>query len=114
MRLDGEQIRQIILAHNRGVAHSQIANDLEVDVSTIRYHVEKTERMYGTTIGVYAVVKPKKICQHPSLQCLVCKAAQDNIRRREFEHIERLSLALQKANQILEREGYDPIKVPSV
>lgn len=111
MRLDREQIRALIQAHNRGVAHGEIAATLSVDVSTVRYHVEKTERLYGTTIGVYAVVQPKKACEHPSMKCLVCGKAQDAIHRREIECIHRLTSALEQANERLTRYGYEPVEV---
>ena len=106
MRLSQHQIREILIAHNQGLPHSTIARTHNIDTSTVRYHVEKTETLYGTT-NIYAVVAPKRrACNHPSLKCLVCGMAQDHIHRRELEQINQLEAKLERANEILARFGY--------
>ena len=106
MRLTQETIRQIITAHNEGCTHSAIARTHSIDVSTVRYHVEKVEATYGTT-NVYSLVPPvRRACEHPSLKCLICGRAQDYIHRRELDTIRELKQKLERANKLLEAHGY--------
>lgn len=107
-RLTAQTIQQILVEHSQGEAKSVIARRHEVDVSTVKYHVEKFENHYGSTSAVYSLIPPTpRACQHPSLKCLVCGKAQDHIHRREREEIAQLTQRLDRANTILERHGYD-------
>lgn len=106
MRLSKEQIREILIANSQGEAKSAIAQRLHVDVSTVRYHVEIFERTYGASANVYAIIRPiQKTCNHPSLKCLVCGMAHDNLHRRETETICRLSSELDRAKRLLSKNG---------
>ncbi len=107
MRLSPDKIREIIIAHNSGQPHSAIAKEHRIDSSTVRYHVEKVEATYGTT-NVYSLIPVKrKVCNHPSLKCLVCGMAQDHMHRRELDEICQLQTKLQRANELLARFGYE-------
>lgn len=115
MRLSREDIYQIIVAHNQGEKRSVIAERFSVDNATVTYHIEQFERKYGSTRAVYSLVQPpKKVCCHPSLKCLVCGRAQDNIRREELDKINHLTRALAVANNRLETLGYEAIEPGTV
>ena len=104
-RLDRETVFEILVAHNRGEDRSVIAKRHNIDVGTVDYHVEKHERVYGSTSVVYALIKPvQSICQHPSTKCTICGKAQDFITRREREEITRL-------RSILSEHGIDPDQI---
>ncbi len=108
MRLSKETIREILIANSQGEAKSAIAARYGVDVSTVRYHVENFERTYGASANVYAVIRPiQRACSHPSLKCLVCGMAHDNIHRREVETINALTTKLNEAREILRRYGHE-------
>lgn len=110
MRLSQDTIREIITCHNRGDAPSKIASRLAIDASTVKFHIERVERTYGTT-NVYSVAPPTaKVCIHPSLKCLLCGHTRDHIRRREREKIKHLEAALEAANSIIVQNGYEPRK----
>lgn len=106
-RLLPETIKEMLVKHSQGMAISKIAKEYLVDTSTVRYHVEKFERVYGTTSNVYCVVQQvQRMCHHPSMKCLVCGVAQDAIHRRELEEIIHLKTQLEEAKAILERYGH--------
>lgn len=108
MRLSKETIREILIANSQGEAKSAIAARYNVDVSTVRYHVENFERTYGASANVYAIVRPiQRACSHPSLKCLICGMAHDNIHRRELEKIESLTIKLKGATELLRRYGHE-------
>lgn len=109
-RLSPDTIRDILTKHSQGQAVTKIAREYSVDSSTVRYHVEKFERVYGSTDNVYMLIKSvQKVCQHHSLKCLVCGKAQDSIHRQELTEIHQLKTKLKQANTILAREGYEII-----
>lgn len=113
MRLSKETIREILTAYSQGQTKSAIATTHQVDVSTVRYHIDAFERTYGSTGAVYALVRPiQRECNHPSLKCLVCGQAQDSIRRREAEEIERLTVKLNEVQSALAR--YQDVAPPNV
>lgn len=107
MRLSKTQIQEILIAHSQGEAKSAIAARFNVDVSTVRYHVEIFQRTYGAPENIYAIIRPvQKACTHPSLKCLVCGLAHDNLHRRETEAICKLSSEVDRLKAILRRYGH--------
>ena len=107
-RLSPETIREILVAHSNHVPTARIAEANNVDPSTVRYHVEAFENVYGSSAAVYALVRPvQRVCAHPSLKCLVCGVAQDNIHRHELEEITRLKIRLDQARDLLAGYGFD-------
>lgn len=110
MRLSEAIIHKMVIAYNEGRSCAAIAKDFAVDTSTVRYHIERIETMYGTTSAVYSLIKPKqKPCNHPSLQCLVCGMAADQVHSREKEKIHHLQQALIHANKILNSQGFESV-----
>jgi catalase len=110
MRLSKDQIREILIAHSHGEEKAVIAARHKIDVSTVRYHVDAFENSYSTTERIYALVRPVQVaCHHPSLKCLVCGQANDNLRRRELETIATLKEQLARANATLTHLGYEEI-----
>lgn len=108
MRLSKQQIGEILLAHHNGEAKSAIAAKYNVDVSTVRYHVEIFERTYGQPENIYAIIRPiQRACPHPSLKCLVCGMAHDNLHRRETETICKLSSEVDRLKMTLRRHGHE-------
>ena len=106
-RLSPETIREILVAHNNKVPTSRIAAENNIDASTVRYHIEAFESVYGSSSAVYALVKPvQRVCEHPSLKCLICGVAHDNIHRHELEEITRLNIKLDQARDLLTGYGY--------
>lgn len=115
MRLGRDKINQIIVAVHQGEMRSAISKRFDVDRATIDYHVEQFEERYGSTAAIYSIIPvQKKACCHPSLKCLVCGKAQDNLRREELEKITKLERALNAANTRLESYGHTPIELGTV
>lgn len=109
-RLPDDVINKMIIAHNEGMPRAEIARTFKVDPSTVSYHLERIERLYGTTTVVYSLVKPEpKPCEHPSLRCLVCGMTSDHIHRRDLETIHHLQAALEQANRIIITHGHEPV-----
>lgn len=107
-RLLPETIKEILKKHSKGIAISKIAKEYSVDTSSIRYHVEKFERIYGTTDKIFIEVQKKqRVCDHPSTKCLICGIAQNAIHRRELAEIRNLKTKLEEAKAILARYGHE-------
>ena len=107
MRLSREQIIEMLFAHNKGATKSSIAAEHSVDPSTVRYHIETFENTYGSTAAVYSLIKPvQRACEHPSLKCLICDQAQNNIHRRELETIKHQKQLIEKQRTTLASFGY--------
>ena len=107
-RLLPETIKEILVKHSQGVAIALLAKEYSVDTSSVRYHVEKFEKIYGSTDKIFLEVqKVQRVCHHPSTKCLVCGVAQNIIRRRELEEIRNLKTKLEEAKTILARYGHE-------
>ena len=107
-RLLPATIKEMLVKHSEGIPVSQIAREYSVDSSTVRYHVERFEKVYGSTENVYCLVKQvQKVCHHPSMKCLVCGVAHNAIHRRELEEITHLQTQLEQAKAILARYGHE-------
>lgn len=88
--LTKHQIREIHVGYLSGVPKLAIARDLQIDNSTVHYHINKIKHMPPQQ--VVALVLPtcgKCAAGHTSLKCLVCGTASDNIKSEEFQTIKR-------------------------
>lgn len=102
MSLSLDKIYTILEKHSQGISISIIATEEGVDQSTVRLHIKNFTNVYGSTDAVFSLVrKVQRVCTHPSMQCLVCKKAHNDIHRLEREEIERLR------NRLIEH-GLDP------
>ena len=83
--LTKDEIRGVIDARLNNTPTRQVAQHFNIDVSTVLYHVGRHKRSaWGN--GNVVSLQPKA-CIHPSLKCLLCGVAQDELRRREREYI---------------------------
>lgn len=115
MRLSQHTIYEIIKARHEGEKRSVIAERFAVDASTVSYHEERFLDMYGTTSVVYQLIpKGKPVCECPSTKCPQCGRWHDLINTRDRQKIEKLTRALVKANQRIEKLGGTPVELGAV
>jgi hypothetical protein len=104
--LSQSEVHDIIRSFNDGETKSQIALRYGIDHSTVIYHIRKHERLGSYSSDVYAVVAVEpKPCIHPSMKCLVCGRAQDELRREERQLIRDLQNRLKIAQERLKTHG---------
>lgn len=99
-RLTKQEIEDLIKAHLNNIPNGQIAIQFTIDASTVRYHIARFKRGKWVSGEDYPLPS-KTACIHPSLKCLVCGIAQNQIRRRELDTIRQLQAKLARANAIL-------------
>lgn len=92
--LSSEKKRSIIVGFLADEPKLSIARRLEIDNSTVHYHINKIKHLSEPEI--IQLIAPK--CAgcgdgHPSFKCLVCGTAHDNIKSEEFHEIRRLRAA---------------------
>ncbi len=89
--LSRAQIREIHVGYLSGVPKLAIARELQIDNSTVHYHINKIKHMPPQQV-VALLVPPCAKCEagHTALKCLVCGTASDNIKSEEFQTIKRL------------------------
>lgn len=85
------EIRQIHTGYLSGVPKLQIARELQIDNSTVHYHLNKIKHLPEREI-VALFITPCSKCAagHTSLKCLVCGTASDTMKLEEFQTIRRL------------------------
>lgn len=101
------EIRDIVTSFYNGETKLAIAERLNIDHSTVHYHIRKHTGSYPEQHNVYSVIKVnlRPVCSHPSLKCFLCGLAQDELRRRERQTIQELTEKLNRATALLERNG---------
>lgn len=102
------EIRDIVSSFfNSGESKASIAQRLEIDHSTVHYHIKRYQKSYVEQSSVYALVKSgfRKECTHPSVKCSLCGVFQDNIRTEDRETIRELTAKLTVANRRLQAAG---------
>lgn len=99
------EIRDIVSSFYNGEAKHSIAQRLQIDNSTVHYHIRKYERSFVEQSTVYAVVKSdfRKVCNHPSVKCSLCGKYHDTFRREEQQKICELETENERLRQQLER-----------
>jgi hypothetical protein len=105
--LSKAEISDIVASHYGGESQASLARRLNVDHSTIHYHLRQYERAYPEEGGVYALIKveTRKVCIHPSARCTICGEMSDMLMRGEREEIRKLTVALEEANSRLRVAG---------
>jgi IS30 family transposase len=106
-QLTQTEVSAIILAHTEGATNALLAEEYDVDPSTISYHVKKYERSYPEQGGIYATLKiqVRKTCIHPSSRCTICTEMMDHLLREERELIRTLRVRLEDAHSRLRVAG---------
>lgn len=108
--LSKAEIREIARAYYADKEpKASIAKRLTIDVTTVGYHLRKYEKSYPENPSIYSVVRieHRKECTHPSVKCMLCGLAEDNIRTHEREQISTLTARLHRANERLQRHGFE-------
>lgn len=105
--LNQAEISQIIARYYAGETQTALADEFQIDRSTIHYHVDKYERAYPEQGGIYSVIKveTRRTCLHPSSRCSVCGEMWDQLARNERDEIERLTKSLAAAHSRLRIAG---------
>jgi hypothetical protein len=88
-QLNDTQIRDIYAGFLSGTPKLAIAKRLNIDNSTVHYHINKVKDY--PTERIVALIAPKCGRGHTFFKCGVCGKSFDNIKHDEFQAIARLS-----------------------
>lgn len=114
MRLSQEKIYEIVKARHEGEKRSAIAERFSVDASTVSYHEERFLETYGTTAVVYQLIPQQKVCECPSVKCMICGRHHDLLNTRDRQRVQQLTRALKRANERLAELGSAPVEPGTV
>ena len=113
--LSNTTIRSIYVGYLGGEPKLAIARRLEIDNSTVHYHINKIKHLPPQQ--VVALIKPEcGTCGqgHTAFKCLVCGKAHDNIKNEEFQLVRRYRTEIAELRQRLSLyEDIDTIDRPS-
>jgi hypothetical protein len=86
--LTSKEIREIHVGFLAGEPKLVIARRLQIDNSTVHYHINKVKDLPRSHL--VSLVAPKCSKGHTAFKCLVCGKSFDNIKSEEFQEIKRL------------------------
>lgn len=95
--LSSEQRRSIIVGYLANEPKLAIARRLNIDNSTVHYHINKIK--HYSEPEIYQLIRPQcGPCEtgHLSFKCLVCGTAHDNVKNEEFQELGRLRLEVKR------------------
>lgn len=109
--LSSTTIRSIYVGYLGGEPKLAIARRLEIDNSTVHYHINKIKHLPQQQ--VVALIRPEcGTCSqgHTSFKCLVCGKGHDNIKNEEFQLIRQQRAEIAELKKRLSRyEDIDTI-----